>query len=111
MLTKVTRFTNDAAGLEKTLRLFQALTQILAFHSLSPAPYLHARKQLTLGRRYFRLLKWVDAFGESYRAFTESTGLVGVLEVGKWSCLGIYLWLEMLTIFDAMGVWEREWAK
>ncbi|TVY89144.1 hypothetical protein LAWI1_G004421 [Lachnellula willkommii] len=120
--TKILRFTNDAAGLEKTLRLLQSLTQVIAFHSLSPTPYLRARSQIALGRRYFRLLKWADCFGLSYKAFVESSGVVGVLEVGKWSCLGLYFLLELFTLkcvrefeadeekLDAMGVHESDWA-
>jgi hypothetical protein len=41
-----------SAGLEKTLRLLQAVTQIIAAYSLtvtSAAPWLQARKQFALG--------------------------------------------------------------
>ncbi|TVY39230.1 hypothetical protein LSUB1_G004025 [Lachnellula subtilissima] len=108
-----------SAGLEKTLRLFQAMTQVIAFHSISPIPYLRARSQIALGRRYFRLLKWADCFILSYEAFVGSSGVVGVLEVGKWSCLGLYNLLELFTLrefeayekkLDAMGVHESDWA-
>ncbi|TVY24887.1 hypothetical protein LHYA1_G005847, partial [Lachnellula hyalina] len=114
-LIKISRFTNDAAGLEKTLRLFQAVAQVIAFHSISPNPYLRARYQIALGRRYFRLLKWADCFVLSYKAFVGSSGVVGVLEVGKWSCLALYNFLELFTLadeekLDAMGVHESDWA-
>ncbi|KAK0128998.1 hypothetical protein ONS95_000939 [Cadophora gregata] len=36
--------------------------------------------------------------------------LVAVLEFGKWSCLGMFLFLESCTILDAMGVYQTYWA-
>lgn len=53
-----------------------------------------------LGRRYLRFTKFIDCFGSAYSSFTSSSnrGFVASLEVGKWSCLGIYLLLESCTI-------------
>lgn len=110
--------TSSTAGLEKTLRFLQSLAQVSAAWALTStqaAPWLQARKQLALGtsksgwnlcpmlksllgRRYLRFVKFFDAFGVAYDAFGTSNGLPMVLQVGKWSCLGIYLMLESSTI-------------
>jgi hypothetical protein len=74
----------------------------------------------------------------SYKAFIETSGVVGVLEVGKWSCFGMYLLLETFTIvsflhpifkivisekhmrstqgltwikLDVMGIYKSSWAE
>ncbi|KAL3417401.1 AoPex11B [Phlyctema vagabunda] len=106
----VSRFTNDAAGLEKTLRLLQSLALIVSYNALEKTGWNQARKQLALGRRYLRFTKFIDCFTFATTAFREKRGVVSVLEVGKWSCLGMYLLLESCTIMDAMGIWSTEWA-
>lgn len=35
---------------------------------------------------------------------------MGVLQVGKWSCLGGYLVLESATLLDTMGIYSHPWA-
>ncbi|KAI1436528.1 hypothetical protein GGR50DRAFT_693140 [Xylaria sp. CBS 124048] len=77
------RFTTDAAGLERTLRLIQSITQILSSYPL-PFHYLLAlqslvgdsvpnaqttqsvlaalRARLGLARRYFRMFKFLESF-------------------------------------------------
>ncbi len=59
------------------------------------------------GRKYLRIVKFVDAFRLGYAAFVNVDGdgkgsgkgrLVSLLEVGKWSCLGCFLLLESCTI-------------
>ncbi|KUJ17167.1 uncharacterized protein LY89DRAFT_718826 [Mollisia scopiformis] len=111
------------AGLEKTLRFLQALAQIIASYTLSPSsakPWQTAWRQLALGRRYLRIVKFVDAFQLSLAVFESGNGndngkrgfvvLRTTLEAGKWSCLGMFLGLESLTILDTMGVYRTAWA-
>ena len=48
-------FASDAAGLEKTLRLFQALAQLMLAYSVAPSslstsPWAIARTQFALGK-------------------------------------------------------------
>ena len=58
MLTALVRYTDDAAGLEKTLRFFQGLcTIVIGLLSLNAraevaAPWIQARSQLNLGMLY-----------------------------------------------------------
>ena len=54
-----------------------------------------------VGRRYFRFFKWLDCFSKAFEAFYTSEGVSGVLEVGKWSCMGAYLFLESVTIVSS----------
>ncbi|KAH9208814.1 peroxisomal biogenesis factor 11 [Leptodontidium sp. 2 PMI_412] len=110
--TKVSRFVGDAAGLEKTLRLLQSCSQVIAANSLpaAAAPWLQARSQLALGRRYLRFLKFTDAFALAFGAFSSHSGIVAVLEFGKWSCMGMFLLLESCTMLDVMGVYHASWA-
>ena len=52
-----------------------------------------------LGRRYFRLLKWQPCWNSAYQAITrEQPASKKLLEVTKWSFLGMYFFLEMFTI-------------
>ncbi|KAI0429038.1 hypothetical protein F5Y09DRAFT_311299 [Xylaria sp. FL1042] len=93
------RFTTDAAGLERTFRLFQAVAQILSSYTL-PFEYLllalsflaptaadkgaaavnpaatHAalvglRVQLALARRYFRLFRFLESFLAAQKIYTS----------------------------------------
>ncbi|KAH7384733.1 peroxisomal biogenesis factor 11 [Cadophora sp. MPI-SDFR-AT-0126] len=112
-LIKVSRFVGHAAGLEKTLRLLQSCSQVVAAHSLpvASAPWLQARSQLALGRRYLRFLKFIDAFALAFGAFSShNNGIVAALEFGKWSCMGMFLFLESCTILDAMAIYRSNWA-
>ncbi|RDW77955.1 hypothetical protein BP5796_05807 [Coleophoma crateriformis] len=114
IILRTSKFVNDAAGLEKTLRLLQSLSLIIAANVVQPAGWNQAKKQFALGRRYLRFTKFIDCFNTAYSAFSapgsEKSGVVVLLEVGKWSCLGIYLLLESFTIMDAMGIWSTTWA-
>ncbi|KAL2075792.1 hypothetical protein VTL71DRAFT_735 [Oculimacula yallundae] len=108
------RFTNDATALEKILRLFQSFCQILAAYSLSledAAPWLYLRAQFALGRRYFRFFRFLDCFSKAYDSFHSVDSVRGVLLVGKWSFLGGYMFLESVTILDAMGYWVTPLAR
>src|SRR3954466_1590442 len=51
-----------------------------------------------LGRRYFRFFRFLDCFAKSLASFHENEGLDVLLGTGKWSCMGIYLGLESITI-------------
>ncbi|KAH6673301.1 peroxin 11B [Halenospora varia] len=118
-IKQLTNFTNDAAGLEKTLRLFQSLAQIAAASNQPQAQAFNQfRGQLAIGRRYFRFLKFYDAFSISWSVFTSLDGsknevsrAARVIDSMRWACLGMYLLLEATTILDAMGVYNVTWAK
>ncbi|KAH8646951.1 peroxisomal biogenesis factor 11 [Tricladium varicosporioides] len=118
-IKQVTNFTNDAAGLEKVLRLFQSLAQIAADSNQPQAQAFNQfRRQLAIGRRYFRFLKFYDAFLIAWTVFiSQSDGsgkasrIVRVIDSIRWACLGTYLLLEATTILDAMGVYNVTWAK
>ena len=78
-------------------------------------------------RRFFRLFKWIDCWNIAYSQFDSKSdandGKINVkraqapqdslhflLVFAKWSLLGVYLFLEMFTIVDAVtGTW-RPWA-
>ncbi|KAH7342909.1 peroxisomal biogenesis factor 11 [Rhexocercosporidium sp. MPI-PUGE-AT-0058] len=108
------RFTSDATALEKILRLCQSLCQILAAYAVSledEAIWRQLRAQFALGRRYFRFFRFLECFSRAYDSFHGADGARGVLVVGKWSCLGGYMFLESVTILDAMGYWPTPLAK
>jgi len=113
-LQQLIRLTNDAGALEKILRLLQSISQVLAAYSITAEDtqtWLLLRRQFALGRRYIRFFRWIDCLAKAYTVFCEETGLVAVLGVGKWSCMGAFLFLESLTILDVVGVWQAEWTK
>lgn len=109
-----------SAGVEKTLRLAQSVAQVVAGLSYLPeeaAPWLKARSQFALGelcneswhdlywialsaRRYLRLTKWIDCWQVMHTQFyaQSHSSIRTTLAVAKWSFLGIYFFLEMLTI-------------
>jgi hypothetical protein len=82
------------------------------------------------GRRYLRFFKFIDVFAMAFRWFNSSNGITAVLDVGKWSCLGMYFFFESCTIvymafrnpisftlqalikaqMDAMEIWSPAWA-
>ncbi|KAK0124324.1 hypothetical protein ONS95_009294 [Cadophora gregata] len=109
----VIRFTSDATALEKILRLFQSICQIFAANATSlenATTWLHLRAQFALGRRYFRFFRFLECFSRAYDCFRTVDGVRGVFAVGKWSCLGSYMFLESVTILDAMGYWATPLA-
>jgi hypothetical protein len=74
------------------------------------------------GRRYLRFFKFIDAFRLSARSaglrwgidpevaastnktsLDTSAGLMATLEATKWSCLGMYLLLESLTLVSSLS--------
>ncbi|EXJ77592.1 hypothetical protein A1O3_09819 [Capronia epimyces CBS 606.96] len=104
------------------------------------AQWTTAKNQFALARRYFRLFKWIDCFtvaNAQYQAFgstqpkgkdkgkggTETATKTTVktpedpgdnfrvlLSVSKWSFLGIYLFLEMFTITNALSLTSYSWG-
>ncbi|KAI0401125.1 hypothetical protein F4802DRAFT_443454 [Xylaria palmicola] len=82
------RFTTDAAGLERTFRLFHALSQILYAYALplhlvtlvfgasavrTRAVLLGLRGQLALARRHFRVFRSLESFGAARRLLYPPT--------------------------------------
>lgn len=114
-LVEFTRFMNDAAALEKTLRLLQGIAQlsvsIFASVETDEAAQLvdisgALRKHFALGRRYFRIFKWIDCALVAADALrdneavveSEREGVLALLNVAKWSYLGMFLFTEAFTI-------------
>jgi hypothetical protein len=92
------------AALEKLLRLFQFISTIIALTTSSPQTiktFLLLRSQLALGRRYFRIFRFISCFAQALNVLSGVDGsevLRNVLEVGKYSFMGIYLGMESLSI-------------
>ncbi|WPH03777.1 Hypothetical protein R9X50_00666000 [Acrodontium crateriforme] len=128
MLAPLVKFTDDAAALEKTLRLVQSICTIaigLAGSNEVVGSWLQARKQIALGRRYFRLLKWHTHWTAAYTSFheTQHRTLEQLLAVTEKTFLGLYFFLEMFTIVrittyipylfhptNVMGVTTYDWG-
>ncbi|KAH8801627.1 peroxisomal biogenesis factor 11 [Xylogone sp. PMI_703] len=107
------RFLTDAGGLERLLRMLQAISQIIAATTMVKAEILFwggLRLQFALARRYFRFFKFLSLFSLAFQAFNSKTGLDALLDVGKTSCMGMYLLMESSTMLDAMGAWKTTWA-
>ncbi|EED21076.1 PEX11 domain protein [Talaromyces stipitatus ATCC 10500] len=118
-------FTNThPLGIEKTLRFIQAVVTILSSsifvsyipNSVYAVKCASAKNQIALARRYLRFFKFIDCFDAGYTAWLvpaplESDAVRKIASVGKWSFLGVYFFLEDLTILDAMGIWVTPWAQ
>ena|SRR6266516_6629298 len=92
-------------GLEKTLRLCQNFAEVVMEWTGQDAVAQGARvarEHLLLTRRYFRYTKFIDcgrmAAAKLNGRDKNETDVVMVLEVGRWSCMGMYLFLEAFTI-------------
>ncbi|KAK7706752.1 hypothetical protein SLS57_009562 [Botryosphaeria dothidea] len=126
-LVEFTRFMNDAAALEKTLRLLQGIAQLSVsiFATVETEEAAHLvdvsgtlRKHFALGRRYFRVFKWIDCALIAADALrnnealvdSEREGVLALLNIAKWSYLGMFLFTEAFTIVDALGVRKFSWA-
>ncbi|KAF2090229.1 hypothetical protein K490DRAFT_63099 [Saccharata proteae CBS 121410] len=120
-LVPFTKFVNDAAGLEKTLRGLQGMTQLAAsfFAGYEMIEYLAMseviRKHFALGRRYFRFFKFIDCVVASADALQGDEnggpeGVLGALNAVRWQFLGLYILTEAFTILDAMGLRRSSWA-
>ncbi|KAF7196688.1 hypothetical protein HII31_02058 [Pseudocercospora fuligena] len=114
VLASIVKYADDTAGLEKLLRLLQGFCTIAAglpAFADDLETVLKLRSQFALGRRYFRFLKWHPCWSAALQVFRkEQSPLITLLEVGKWSFLGMYFFLEMFTIGNALGVSSSEWA-
>ncbi|KAL4989622.1 peroxisomal biogenesis factor 11 [Aspergillus falconensis] len=108
-------FTSQTSGLEKTLRLIQATSQVIGVTTASKAlatQCLTARDQLALTRRYFRLLDFYGCFERVHFLINtpSSTGTIrSVMELAQYTFLGLYLLLEDLTILHDMDVARVDW--
>ncbi|RLL97304.1 hypothetical protein CFD26_105068 [Aspergillus turcosus] len=116
-IKQFSNFTRTAAGLEKTLRLIQALATIVIETSIdneTVTTWSTAKSQLALTRRFFRFFNFLDCFERVY-SLLGGSGADGVpttlLELGRWTCLGLYFVLEDCTILHAMNVYPVHWNK
>ncbi|KAE8373356.1 peroxisomal biogenesis factor 11 [Aspergillus bertholletiae] len=116
-LRQFSNFTRTTAGLEKTCRLIQSFAQIAIELEITPASttiaqWETARSQIALTRRFFRFFSFIDCFSQVYGLLggAQDQGLfMTLVEIGRWSCLGLYLVLEDLTILHAMDVHPVAW--
>ncbi|KAK4180265.1 hypothetical protein QBC36DRAFT_297726 [Triangularia setosa] len=90
------KFSTDAYGLERTLRFLQSLTQLLLSYPSLPLallPFLgfpaekiprslsaqkkftlsELKNRLSLGRRYFRLFRFLESFSQAFDKYIEAT--------------------------------------
>ncbi|KAJ6086283.1 peroxin-11B Pex11B-Penicillium chrysogenum [Penicillium sp. IBT 16267x] len=115
MSSKLTRFVNNGAGLEKTLRLIQSLAQIAAVFTVgSTAVRLTTTKlQLALTRRFFRFFGFLQSFERVSTLLTNGGfgSVAGWIDLAKWTCFGLYYVLEDLTMLHAMGVYAVPWEE
>ncbi|KAJ5651446.1 uncharacterized protein N7484_005169 [Penicillium longicatenatum] len=115
MSSKLTRFVNNGAGLEKTLRMIQSVAQIAAVFTVgSTAVQLTTAKlQLALTRRFFRFFGFLQSF-ERVSTLLSNGGIgsvAGWIDLAKWTCFSLYFVLEDLTILHAMGVYAVPWEE
>ncbi|KAB8295811.1 hypothetical protein EYC80_008633 [Monilinia laxa] len=130
-------FASDAAGLEKSLRLMQALCQIFAFYPRVLGVVLagvgmggvgatggkgvdgrigvveglwRARREVAVGRRYLRFFRFIENFSKAWDSLCNEDGLKMLTGVGKSGFMGAYLGLESLTILDMMGICSTPWS-
>ncbi|KAK5053907.1 hypothetical protein LTR84_001869 [Exophiala bonariae] len=73
MLESIAKFSNDAVGLEKTLKFSQFSSHVIA--ALSTTSVEATRWNATKGhintaRRFFRLFKWIDCFNAAQAQFS-----------------------------------------
>ncbi|KAM5433657.1 hypothetical protein McanMca71_003342 [Microsporum canis] len=117
--TQFSRYINSSPGIENTLRLLQFSCVVVgSLSGVSSSPWSRAGSQFALGRRYFRYFKFIDYFENAWTAYTlnENTAshkggsIASTLEFCKWGLLGVYLLLEGVTIFDALGVQKTAWG-
>ncbi|KAJ5805332.1 hypothetical protein N7474_011219 [Penicillium riverlandense] len=113
MIHQFTRFVNCTAGLDKTLRLFQALAQIAAVFSVGTlaVQFTTAKLQLALTRRFLRLFGFIPSFQRVAALLSQDgAGSMPVwLEMAKCTSFGLYIVLEDLTILHATGVHPVPW--
>ncbi|RMJ23869.1 PEX11 domain protein [Aspergillus sp. HF37] len=114
-LKQFANFTSTSAGLERVLRLVQALVQVAAevtVHNVIAARCLVAKSQLGLARRYFRFFNFITCFDRVYSILGAdfSRGMIPTtLDLARFTALGLYILLEDLTILHALNVWPVPW--
>ncbi|PLB41277.1 PEX11 domain protein [Aspergillus candidus] len=115
LIQKFSTFTRTAAGLEKTLRLINATCQIagaLSGDVVTASRWGAARGQLALTRRYFRFFNVIDCFARVAGLLSgdgEAGSVMALLEMARWTCLGMYLLLEDATILHATNIYPVSW--
>ncbi|KAK6380607.1 hypothetical protein LTS17_004807 [Exophiala oligosperma] len=132
MFQSIARYTNDAVGIEKALKFVQSFAQvaevIIASTPEELARWKTAKDQANIGRRYFRLFKWIDCWNTVYNLLTtyssppaasgdeksrknnHQDGIRLTLMMAKFSLLGIFLFMESFCIADAMHISHNSWA-
>ncbi|KAJ5699246.1 hypothetical protein N7536_002259 [Penicillium majusculum] len=114
MIEQFSRFVKSGAGLEKTLRLIQCVSQVVAALTVSSALAVQlttVKLQLALTRRYFRFFGFIDSFQRMFALLGKDgfSSVAGMLELAKCTCFGLYFVLEDLTTLHAMGVYAVPW--
>ncbi|KAJ5554734.1 peroxin-11B Pex11B-Penicillium chrysogenum [Penicillium sp. DV-2018c] len=114
MAEHFSRFVKSGAGLEKTLRLIQCVSQVVAALTLDSALAVQLttlKLQLALTRRYFRFFGFIDSFQRMIELLGRDgfTSVAGLLELAESTCFGLYFVLEDLTLLHAMGVYAVSW--
>ncbi|KAI5194784.1 hypothetical protein E4T39_08516 [Aureobasidium subglaciale] len=108
MLAEVANYANNAAAVEKSLRLLQALVQIAAGTASSTADaktWSTARGHFALTRRYLRLFKWIDFSQLTLQSWaSEQDPSRRILKSSKNALLGLYFFMEMFCIVNEMGI-------
>ncbi|GFF71502.1 hypothetical protein IFM60648_03444 [Aspergillus lentulus] len=122
-IKQFSNFTRTGAGLEKTLRLIQALATIIIETSINNetvTTWSTAKSQLALTRRFFRFFNFLDCFERVFALLGSSRSSsksaadgfpTTLIELGRWTCLGLYFVLEDCTILHAMNVYPVYWNK
>ncbi|KAF9893195.1 hypothetical protein FE257_011618 [Aspergillus nanangensis] len=117
IVNQFSNFLRTSGGLEKTLRLLQATAQIVTQVSLdnvNATRWGMAKSQFALTRRFFRFFNFIDCFARVIGLLggSSSDGLiVMMIDLARFSCLGLYFLLEDLTILHAMNIYLVEWNK
>ncbi|KAL4787198.1 peroxisomal biogenesis factor 11 [Aspergillus varians] len=116
-LQQLFTFTRQTAGVEKTLRLVQAVSQIVGVISdneILATQCMMARDQLALARRYIRFLDFYSCFARVHDllASPSSTGtILSVMELAQYTFLGLFRLLEDFTILHDSNIARVEWAR
>ncbi|KAJ6443649.1 pyridine nucleotide-disulfide oxidoreductase family protein [Purpureocillium lavendulum] len=109
-------FVNSVAGLDLSLRLIQAVAQVVSevfIDGLVSKRCSVAAFQLALARRYLRFFSFIDCLDRVTTLSNFDTRSWGsashTLEVVEASCLGAYFALEDLTMLHDMDVLRVSW--
>ncbi|KIV88286.1 hypothetical protein PV10_07981 [Exophiala mesophila] len=139
MLSPIAKFTNDPVGIDKALKFFQFSLQAIESLSIEPTDTIRwraAKGNINTARRFLRLFKWIDCFTVAQAQFQiASTGPASssienetssdsvskptttsidatkaLLNGLKYSLLGMYLFMEMFVITDAIALTSTTWS-